>query len=150
VLESTIFTLLRPIQQYNIQTPFEPDQTAQIVQRVLILARAWENLHAESVSLSTLASSQTLLGASTIKSTFYSKASSSSKSVSLDISGPSNIYDKLAQIAEESDMPMEDQYRTLIRVRVQIALNNPSQRQQLLRVRLMALSAYGESFYAQC
>ncbi|OCF61440.1 hypothetical protein L486_01088 [Kwoniella mangroviensis CBS 10435] len=58
VLQSTIFVILRPAQQYANSTPFEPSQRHVILHRLLTLSRGWERFTNAGIDLPSLASSQ--------------------------------------------------------------------------------------------
>ncbi|ODN73426.1 hypothetical protein L202_07951 [Cryptococcus amylolentus CBS 6039] len=58
VLQSAIFVLLRPAQQYAITTPLEPAQRHAILHRLVVLSRGWESLVHSGINLTSLASDQ--------------------------------------------------------------------------------------------
>jgi hypothetical protein len=136
VLESTLFTLLRPVQQYSTQTPFESGQRLQTVKRILTFIRGWDKLRAQASDLNSL--QETPPDYSQIQSTFYNTSSSGPITVQVDpLRG-----DTLAKLVEERQIPLEEHLSILHRIRVQTS--EGPRRQQLLRIRLLALSTYRE------
>ncbi|WVQ77455.1 hypothetical protein IAR50_007141 [Cryptococcus sp. DSM 104548] len=74
VLQSVIFVLLRPAQQYAITTPLEPAQRQAILHRLVVLSRGWESLVHSGINLTSLASDQEIEipeALRHIKATFY-------------------------------------------------------------------------------
>ncbi|WVQ94836.1 hypothetical protein IAU59_001919 [Kwoniella sp. CBS 9459] len=167
VLYSTIFVLLRPSQQYANTTPFDSAQRHAALHRLLTLSRGWERLTSSGTDLTALATTQVELPAdlAEVSVQYYPSSSSSEPSSStpaptsatprrpakprgastLDLGNVttwSNSADQLASQAEAAQVPLDDQYVALNKVRLARAVTDLELRQKLLSIRLLALATY--------
>ncbi|OCF44407.1 hypothetical protein I317_01667 [Kwoniella heveanensis CBS 569] len=165
VLHATIFVLLRPAQQYANQTPMDSAQRHAALHRLLTLSRGWEKLTSSGTDLTTLATTQVELPAdlAEVSVQYYpSSEPSSSTSVpaletprrptmkargasTLDLGNVgtwSNSADQLTTQAEAAQVPLDDQYVALNKIRLARAVNDLNLRRQLLTIRLLALATY--------
>ncbi|KAL7424430.1 E3 ubiquitin-protein ligase tom1 [Cryptotrichosporon argae] len=154
ILASSLFVLLRLLHQYGAQTPVPSIISGRLSQRLLTLTRGWERLHLSGWTLSALAGSTepiTLGGdAATVQVQYYPQASSSDATdgmSTLDLGNvletmPEAYSDKIAQLAEEHHVPLEDQLAAINAVRLVLYARDPATRSQLIHVRLLALACY--------
>ncbi|WVW86319.1 hypothetical protein I302_108361 [Kwoniella bestiolae CBS 10118] len=173
VLQSAIFVILRPAQQYANTTPFEHAHRHAILHRLLTLSKGWERLTNTGIDLPSVASvedlslpedlctvhlqyyptKETSLPESPVKTSTplrpppttpnpKSRSSIGPSNLDLgDVSTWSNPVDQLTLLSEENQVPLDDQFTALNKIRL-AQHNDLSTRRQLLTIRLLALATY--------
>jgi E3 ubiquitin-protein ligase HUWE1 len=145
VLHASLQVLIRPSQQYLYSTPFEPGQSPDAIQRLLILARGWEKLESRG-SLAFIASSEDYTPPDEpVTITFYPTTGNKGAAMTVDLSGldPNSPHDQLAQLGEEHGIPLEDRFAALCKLRL-AHMTDLATRRKLLAIRLYAMGSYGE------
>lgn len=155
MLESTLFTLLRLAQQYGTHTPFEAQLGYSIIGRVLNLCRGWDQFAVGSQTLASLASdAKPTLNEQITRPRlhFYPTAGqSASGPIEVDLVGTtalpttSSIHDRVSLLAEEKNIPLQDQIVAVNKLRLACLLFQEPTRERLLVVHLLALAAYSKS-----
>ncbi|ORX40510.1 hypothetical protein BD324DRAFT_596040 [Kockovaella imperatae] len=141
VLIATLFVILRPAQQYGTQTPFETGYGTKIRRRLNSIFRGWDVFHGHNVKLSQILTAKLDLDESFYhaSSSFYTPKKKQQSVVDLgDVRtfNQAEIPDKIQTLAEEHDMPPDEQFNVYNRIRVILCKD----RQNLLVARLLALA----------
>lgn len=138
VLESTLALLFRPSQQYGAQVPGDPVISAALHDRLLILSRLWDDL---PLSLFSLATAETVSFPDEISIQFYPQTDADSlTTLDLKVTDLSSTPDRVAQLAEEHHMSLNDHFKLLNQVR---AISES--RSLLVPIKLLALATFGKS-----
>ena len=155
VLIATLLVILRPAQQYGTATPFESGYMTKIRQRLTSIFRSWDVFQGRGHTLASIATSDSLElddGFYHLHSSFYplppqnatSKRPKTQSLLRVDLGDvrtydPASVSDKLQSVAEEHDMPPEEQFNVFNRTRL-VLQSKKEARQALLTARLLALA----------
>lgn len=153
-----IYCTYRSSQQYLNRTPFEPGLMPKFAERMLALSKGWERLLGSGLSLvDIVTASEYTPPSDPVSITFYpdkaqagpSNSPDTSITVDLSVIDPAHSVQQLSQIAEEKHMPLHDQLLALTKLRLG-HMTDLKTRQQMLTIRCLAYSVYGELPCRRC
>lgn len=152
VLQAVLYCTYRSTGQYLNRTPLPAGLMPKFADRMLALTKGWDRLLVNGVTLAQVATAEDYTPPTgPMNLTFYpirSQASSSTSfepSVTVDIASvvPSKTTEQLVKVAEEMHMGTYDQLLALTMLRLD-EMRSPKIRQQMVALRCLAFSIYGE------